>query len=61
MKDTKAVNVRMPIRLYEQVKKISDREHVSVSSLIFNILDKALRKPNVTILEIKEKDRFTLP
>lgn len=60
MSDVKAVNVRMPIQLYERVKELADKEYITVSGFIFNVLDKAIYQRGVTdvdILEIQETDK----
>lgn len=60
MNDVKAVNVRMPIQLYERVKELADREYISISGFIFNVLDKAIYQAGVTdvdVLEIQETDK----
>lgn len=62
--ETKAVNVRMPMQLYEKIKEISDKEYISVSGLIFNILDRALTTngdDHVYIREIEETDKLRIP
>lgn len=40
--DYKAVNMRVPMVLYERIKEISDQNHMTVSSVIFYILDRHL-------------------
>ena len=55
--DTHAVNLRVPIQLYKKIKNIADENHITVSGLIFNILDEVLyqsKVKNVDILQIQK-------
>lgn len=61
--ETKAVNVRMPMELYDRVKRLADQEYISVSGFIFNVLDKAIYDTGVTdvdLLEIQKTDKPTV-
>lgn len=50
----KAVSVRMPIQLYNRVKMLADKEYISVSGFIFNVLDKAIYQKGVRSADILE-------
>lgn len=50
----KAVNVRMPMQLYDRVKSLADKEYISVSGFIFNVLDKAIYQNGVRRVEVIE-------
>ena len=55
--ETKAVNMRVPMPLYNKIKKIADDNYITVSGLIFNILDEVLyqsKVKNVDILQIQK-------
>ena len=42
-KETKSISVRMPLKLYERVEALAEREYISISGFIFNCLDKHMR------------------
>ena len=42
-KETKSISVRMPLKLYERVESLAEREYISISGFIFNCLDKHMR------------------
>lgn len=54
---TKAVSVRMPIQLYDRIKMLADKEFISVSGFIFNVLDKSIYQKNVRSADVLERGR----
>ena len=42
-KETKSISVRMPLKLYERIEALAEREYISISGYIFNCLDKHMR------------------
>jgi hypothetical protein len=50
----------VPIVLYNKIKFIADENYITVSGLIFNILDEVIHQSgavNVDILEVQETDK----
>jgi len=54
-KETKSISVRMPLKLYERVEALAEREYISISGFIFNCLDKHMRYRKVN------RDDINLP